>query len=478
MNRGIERWLAPGAILVALLGLSLALILRSGDAAGEGVRATLDLAEAMGGTDTVGYARALQPRPFVFPEDHGPHPEYRTEWWYVTANLEGEDGRRFGTQFTLFRSALAPEPSGAERGDGMTGSPDPSMVGDGMAEEAVGRAAGDGMTGVAGADAMADEMASRGSGWATRQVHMGHFALTDVEGGAFYEAERFTRVANGLAGGTVDPLRIWMDGWSFSGGGSASEVDPSAGAVFPFTVQAQENGVSIDLTLEPAKRHVLQGDRGLSQKGREPGNASFYYSFTRLEARGVVEVDGQTHTVDGTAWLDREWSTSALSDGQEGWDWFAIQLSDGRDLMVYRLRGPDDTTDPMSEGVIVSPDGSSRRLTRDDFQVTATDRWTSPLDGSVYPSGWEVSVPSEELRLLVEPVLEDQELNVTVRYWEGAVDVREITDEDELARAGAVDDRERPGTAEADGPLTGWGYVELTGYSAPVTGRIPESGSR
>ena len=461
MGQGIERWLAPGAILLALLGLSLALVVRSGDGAGEEVRATLDLAEAMGGTDTAGYARALEPRPFIFPEDHGPHPEYRTEWWYVTANLEGEDGRRFGTQFTLFRSALAPEGDDA----GMEGAEVTVGAGDGMAEGANAGTAGDGM-------------APRASGWATRQVHMGHFALTDVAGNAFYEAERFTRVANGLAGGTTDPLRIWMDGWSFSGGGASSDVDPGAGAVFPFTVQAQENGVAIDLTLEPAKRHVLQGDRGLSQKGREPGNASFYYSFTRLEARGTVEVDGRTHTVNGTAWLDREWSTSALSDGQEGWDWFALQLSDGRDLMVYRLRGPDDTTDPMSEGVIVSPDGSSRRLTRDDFQVTVTDRWTSPLDGSVYPSTWEVSVPSEALNLLVEPVLEDQELNVTVRYWEGAVDVREIgpPGEARTTAGGSVQDAGRAGDSAE--PLTGWGYVELTGYSAPVTGRIPESGSR
>jgi predicted secreted hydrolase len=270
-----------------------------------------------------------------------------------------------------------------------------------------------------------------------------------------------------------------MDGWSFSGGDEASSVDPGAGPVFPFRVQAREDGVAVDLTLTPAKPHVLQGDRGLSQKGAEPGNASFYYSFTRLEATGTVEVDGGTYPVEGLAWLDREWSTSALSQDQVGWDWFALQLGDGRDLMVYRLRGPDDTTDPMSEGVLVSPDGSVERLTRDDFQITVTDRWTSPLDGTIYPSGWEVSVPSEGLRLRVEPVREDQELNVTVRYWEGAVDVTEIKE------AGAQDGRdpgpEAPspnGRASGDGglPLSGWGYVELTGYSTPVSGRIPESG--
>lgn len=320
-----------------------------------------------------------------------------------------------------------------------------------------------------------DGMAKRASDWATRQVHMGHFALSDVQGGRFHEAERFTRVANGLAGGTAAPLRIWMDEWSFSGGGAVSSVDPAAGPVFPFRVQAREGGVAVDLTLEPAKPHVLQGDRGLSQKGAEPGNASFYYSFTRLEARGTVEVEGEVYSVDGLAWLDREWSTSALSDGQEGWDWFALQLSDGRDLMVYRLRGPGDTTDPLSEGVVVAPDGSARRLTRDDFEIVVEDRWTSSLDGTVYPSAWEVSVPSEGLRLRVEPVLEDQELNVTVRYWEGAVDVRAITGGDGPESVGG-EAREVGRTGSGNDPLTGWGYVELTGYSTPVSGRIPESG--
>jgi predicted secreted hydrolase len=266
-----------------------------------------------------------------------------------------------------------------------------------------------------------------------------------------------------------------MDGWSFSGGDAASSVDPAAGPVFPFRVQAREGGVAVDLTLEPAKPHVLQGEGGLSQKGAEPGNASFYYSFTRLEATGTVEVDGEAYSVDGLAWLDREWSTSALSAGQEGWDWFALQLSDGRDLMVYRLRGPGDTTDPKSEGVIVAPDGSARRLTRDDFEIVVTDRWTSSLDGAVYPSGWEVSVPSEDLRLRVEPVRRDQELNVTVRYWEGAVDVSGSPGQ---GRDRGVVDGPFPATDGAEGSLTGWGYVELTGYSIPVSGRIPGSDSR
>lgn len=429
-----REWMAVGLILLVVLGEGW-LLLRDRTPPREEVRATLDLAEAMGGADTTGYARALEPRPFIFPGDHGPHPEYRTEWWYVTANLEAPDGRRFGVQFTLFRSALAPE---AGAGDGMAGQAGDAPGGEGMAP---------------------------GASLSTRQVYMGHFAVTDVAGDAFHEAERFTRAAGGLAGGTADPLRIWLDDWSLTGGGEADPDAPGAGAVFPLTVSAALDPategttgasvpVGVRLSLAPAKPLVIQGDRGLSRKGPEPGNASFYYSFTRLEASGTVTVDGVPHAVAGTAWLDREWSTSALSAEQEGWDWFALQLDDGRDLMVYRLRQRDGGTDPLSEGVLVEADGAVRRLSAEEFALAETGSWESPLDGTVYPSGWRVVVPGEGVDLTVTPVRQDQELNVSVRYWEGAVEVE--------------------GTGPS-GALRGRGYVELTGYSPPTGGGDPGS---
>jgi predicted secreted hydrolase len=229
-----------------------------------------------------------------------------------------------------------------------------------------------------------------------------------------------------------------MDDWSLEGSGEADPDAPGAGAVFPLLLRARQESVAISLSLDPLRPMVLQGDRGLSQKGEEPGNASFYYSFTRMGVEGEVEVDGERIPVRGLAWLDREWSTSALSGGQVGWDWFALQLEDGRDLMVYRLRREDGSTDPLSEGVVVRPDGSVTRLPSEAFELEPLTRWTSPLDGTVYPSRWRVTVPSEDLDLEVTPVREDQELNVTVRYWEGAVDV--------VGSAG------------------GRGYVELTGY--------------
>lgn len=447
MKLDVREWILIG-LLVAVGAVKGVQFLGSGDAgaAGEEVEASLNLAEAMGGADTAGYARALEPRPFTFPADHGPHPDFRTEWWYVTANLETPGGRRFGVQFTLFRSALAPPTAGV------------APTGDGGATTGGGQGTGtDESTGPAGPAALS-------SPWRTRQVYMGHLAVSDPDGGRFLEVDRFTRGSAGLAGGEPEPLRIWMDDWSLAGGGSSDGDAPDAGPVFPLLLHASARDaggsaapgtagsgtpVEVRLSLDPAKPMVLQGDRGLSQKGREAGNASYYYSFTRLLAGGEITVDGESFPVTGTAWLDREWSTSALSADQAGWDWFALQLDDGRDLMVYRLRGTDGSTDPLSEGVLVAEDGTVRRLAHDDFSLEETDRWSSPLDGTVYPSGWRVRVPSAGVDLDVDPVQEDQELNVTVRYWEGAVDV--------------------------SGSHAGQGYVELTGYAGAVS---PGGGSR
>jgi predicted secreted hydrolase len=401
------------------------------------VAATVSLAETMGGADTVGYARAFEPRPFTFPADHGPHPDFRTEWWYVTSNLEAADGRRFGVQFTIFRSALAPPADGSRPA----------------------------------------------SPWRTRQMYLGHFTLTDVARGRFAEFERFTRGAAGLAGAwardsegaPVPPegesgsaprppvVRIWLDDWQLA---SRERVSPSAPApaavgvdaplgadpTWPLRLTAADSGVALDLTLDPLKPVVLQGERGLSQKGPEPGNASYYYSYPRLAAAGTVTVGGERVPVSGLAWMDREWSTSALGEGQQGWDWFSLQLSDGTELMVYQIRGAGGAASAESEGVWIDAAGAPTRLEAEDYTLTPTDRWASPVDGAEYPSGWRIAIPRLEMELEVEPVLRDQELNVTFRYWEGAVDVS--------GRRGAAE-------------LTGRGYVELTGYAGGTAGSAP-----
>jgi len=384
----------------------------------------MSLVEAMGGDDDATlYARALEPREFDFPTDHGAHPMFRTEWWYVTSNLFAEDGRRFGSHFTIFRSALGPPMH---------------------------------------ADSMDSEGGEWIDAWSSNDVYMGHFALADAEAGTFTESERFTRGSAELAGARSGPRQsgapdssgfaVWMDDWTME---SVDAPRPGAEGIFPLRLRARdpEQGTAIELTARPAKPMVLQGDAGLSQKGDEPGNASYYYSFTRLDTEGFVVTDGDTIAVTGQAWMDREWSTSALDETQAGWDWFALQLDDGRDLMVYRLRGIDGSTDPLSEGVLVATDGTHRRLGADDFQLDVLERWTSEIDGAEYPSTWRVEVPSEGIALRVEPILRDQEMDVTVRYWEGAVDLF---------------DADVGGSAQ---PL-GRGYVELTGYAgvAPPKG--------
>jgi len=206
---------------------------------------------------------------------------------------------------------------------------------------------------------------------------------------------------------------------------------------------AAEGDVAIDLLLQPGKPPVLQGERGLSRKSARPGDASYYYSLTRMPPAGSVRVGGERFLVTGDSWMDREWSTSSLAADQVGWDWFALQLADGSDLMLYRLRRRDGTVDPASSGTLIAPDGTSRPLAFADLQVESAGEWRSPRSGIRYPARWRVRVPGEGLDFEVRPLLADQELDVSIRYWEGAVEVAG-------SRRGA--------------PVRGRGYVELTGY--------------
>jgi predicted secreted hydrolase len=209
-------------------------------------------------------------------------------------------------------------------------------------------------------------------------------------------------------------------------------------------LQAAQGEVAIDLRLDQGKPPVLQGERGLSRKSSEPGNASYYYSLTRMPTHGTVRLGQESFTVTGAAWMDREWSTSSLGAGQVGWDWFALQLSDGTDLMLYQLRHADGRPDPASSGSFVEPNGTSRTLAFQSFSLESAGTWQSPRSGARYPARWRVRIPSEELDLSVTPLLPDQELDVSFRYWEGAVAIQGT-------RHGA--------------PVSGRGFVELTGYT-------------
>lgn len=343
------------------------------------------LATLLGSDADPAFARATDPREFVFPDDHGPHPEFRNEWWYLTGNLDAEDGRRFGFELTIFRFALAPF---------ITPSP---------------------------------------SAWRTNQVYIAHLALTDAGGSEFYVAERYSRGAAGLAGARAEPFRVWIENWKIAAVPRSDRWQLSAG----------DEVFGLDLELTPLKAPVLNGLDGLSQKSAEPGNASYYYSVTRLATGGHVRLGEREFAVSGLSWLDREWSTSALGSDQSGWDWFALQLNDGSELMFYQLRQQNGTRDVSSAGTFIAADGSATYLANDEVDITVVDRWASPAGGS-YPSRWQLRVPRLGLDLAVVPVLPDQELLTTVRYWEGAVDVSGSREE----------------TA-----VSGRGYVELTGYA-------------
>jgi len=343
------------------------------------------LADLLGSEADAGFARALAPRPFNFPGDHGPHPEFRNEWWYFTGNLDDEAGRRFGFELTFFRFALAPAVAETE------------------------------------------------SAWRSRQVYIAHLALSDAGEGRFHFGQRYSRGALGLAGAQAAPFRVWLEDWQAAEGVDGRE----------WQLVAKDDDFAIELSLVPLRAPVLHGEDGLSQKSSEAGNASYYYSITRLETTGTLRVGDRAYRVSGLTWLDREWSSSALAAGQAGWDWFALQLSDGSDLMFYSLRRKDGSRHEASAGSWISPQGEVTHLSSGDVEIMVLDHWSSPQGGS-YPAQWRLRVPRLGLDVSVTPIIPDQELTTTVRYWEGAVDV--------------AGDR-------GDTSISGRGYVELTGYA-------------
>ncbi|HSJ10962.1 MAG TPA: lipocalin-like domain-containing protein, partial [Longimicrobiales bacterium] len=328
------------------------------------------------------------------------------------------DGRELGYQLTFFRSALMDSASyAAAFAPGTAGAP---------------AAAGPSGDAISSPESAAP--ADPRSAWRSRHAWMAHLAVSDATDERFHAAQRFARDAVGLAGVATEPLRVWLHSWSVEDAGPAA-----------FRLEAADADVAIDLVLEHGRPVVLQGERGLSAKGPEPGNASYYYSMTRMPTRGTITSGGVSHEVTGSSWLDREWSTSALADGIAGWDWMALQLDDGADLMLYRLRRTDGTADPFSAGTLVNADGSTVALGSTMFEMTPRTTWRAPDAAAQYPVAWRVTVPGAGLDIEVEAAFPAQELRLAVRYWEGMVRVRG-------SRDGA--------------PVGGRGYLEMTGYAA------------
>ncbi len=371
------------ALVTTALAMGVYLLTLSGEAVE--VKASLSVSDALRMDDS-GFELADGSRGFDFPEDHGPHPEYALEWWYYTGNLQTSEGRRFGYELTFFRR------------------------------------------GIATMDVM------RSSKWAAKHVYFAHFALTDVENDEFYAFERYSRDALDLAGAVGSPFRVWVEDWSASG---------SDGGALPMRLSASGEGAEINIALNGDKDIVLHGEGGFARKGSQPGEASYYYSMTRMPTTGVVSLNGRAHSVSGLSWLDREWSSAQLSDEHIGWDWFALQLSDGRDIMYYQLRPREGEATDFDLGTLVASDGAYSHLDSTNVNIEALDHWQSPLGGA-YPSRWRLQIPEEGLDIEITPYVSDQELHTLVRYWEGAVRIE--------------------GTSNGQ-PVNGSGYVELTGYA-------------
>jgi predicted secreted hydrolase len=359
--------------------------------------------EGAAARDANGFAVPQAGARFVFPRDHGSHPSFRIEWWYVTGHLFEAGGARYGFQITFFRQASPPPKPGQE------------IV--------------------------------TSQQFASDQLFLAHVALLDVQTGRFLHQERVAR-RGWDAGASEERLELRNGSWSLRQDRSGADR---------FSLSGSINGeVRLALELTPGKPMVVFGVDGVSRKGPGATAASHYLTFPRLRAAGTVTLGGVPRAVTGSAWMDHEWSSSQLGDGQIGWDWAALQLDDGRELMVYRMRRADGAIDPYSTLNWVARDGSLTTAAASEFSFEVIRRWTSPATAAEYPIEVEIVTRDPESggtrRLRLEPLAEHQELPGAiggVPYWEGACRIR--------------DER---------GQVVGSAYLELTGYAGDLASRL------
>ena len=295
--------------------------------------------------------------PWSFPQDHWARSGYRNEWWYFTGHLSSRENpeSRFGYRFTFFRIGLRPELPPLE------------------------------------------------SQWATRDLIMGHAAISDLEAQRHILSETLYREVPFLGGFGSYPDTLIA--WSRAPAGTAGTWELHwNGEGFDFEMRDQVQGIAFQLSTHPLKPLVFQGPNGYSRKGEDSGAASQYYSFTRLVTQGSVSVDGQTFQVEGESWMDKEFGSHQLAEDQVGWDWFSLQLEDGREVMFYHLRNKTGATD-FARGTVVSESGEVRYLKPEDWRIQSTQTWKSPETGTPYPSRWKITLARENLEMEIVPQL-------------------------------------------------------------------------
>jgi predicted secreted hydrolase len=337
-------------------------------------------------------------RTFEFPRDHGSHPGFKVEWWYVTGHLfEVGTKERFGFQATFFRRAGAPP----------------------------------------------GERVQKSGAFGSEQLFLFHAALLEVRTGKFLHTERLSRVGWD-ASSAEDTLDVQLNG-------NRLFLDPAQPEIFHLDSRIR-NEARLQLTLRPRKPLVVFGEDGVSRKGDSPEAASWYLTFPRLAAEGRLHFGGKTFVLGGEAWMDHEISSSQLTQEQTGWDWAGIQFEDGREIMVYRLRRKDGSTDPASALYWVDTTGKTIRFSSEAFRWEGATQWRSPRSGANYPLPVRLSVPDpatgRDAEFLLEPLGTDQELGggtSGIPYWEGACRVK------------------------SNGKVVGSAYVELTGYAGSLS---------
>ena len=329
------------------------------------------------GEASTGFTPVVADKHLSFPADHLAHDDFRQEWWYLTANLTTETGKPLGLQWTQFRIALSPQ---------VPQSP---------------------------------------SKWASNQLYMAHSAVTTAK--QHKAEERWSRGQAQLAGVSSNPLTIQLDNWRWQ----SQDND-----LFPATLDVTGDDFSYSLNLTTSASYQRQGDKGYSVKSADGSVASYYYSQPFISVAGTVTLDGERLKVSGNAWLDREWSSQFLNKHQQGWDWFAIRLDDGSALMLFQLRGIGKRENAFYSARRMFADGSGRNI-NSNMLPGAIEMRPTDWQGN-YPVAWQISIPSEQLELTIQPLNRNSSMPLAITYWEGPISVQ--------------------------GSHNGLGYMELTGY--------------